>query len=347
MLVIQKYGKTYGDISSLKKNILSDNDQLLEQQIKIAEYYRKERRRSHCKICRSSVDCTAYLTKNEIKYFLCNKCGHLNGEFEESDHFLDKLYAADMAGYANDYKSINKKDYMNRVDRIYYPKVEFLKQSLLSGGVESKDQIRVLDIGAGAGYFVTALSRGGFQNAQGVEVSPKLVEIAKKHCPLDISAISADSICQEIVECDSNVVSMIGVLEHVKNPMQVLESINKNETIKYIYLSLPLFSFSVFIENAFSDVAQRHLWGGHTHLFSRDSINYICNVFSFSIASEWIFGTDIPDLIRSINVQSYKNGTSEKMLDLFDSEMTAILDEMQLVLDKNDFSSEVHLLLSK
>ena len=87
--------------------------------------------------------------------------------------------------------------------------------------------------------------------------------------------------------------------------------------------------------------------GGHTHLFSRDSINYICNVFSFSIASEWIFGTDIPDLIRSINVQSYKNGTSEKMLDLFDSEMTAILDEMQLVLDKNDFSSEVHLLLSK
>lgn len=42
----------------------------------------------------------------------------------------------------------------------------------------------------------------------------------------------------------------------------------------------------------------RQLSGGHTHLYSKESINYFCKEFGFNIVGEWYFGTDVLDQFR-------------------------------------------------
>ena len=43
----------------------------------------------------------------------------------------------------------------------------------------------------------------------------------------------------------------------------------KSSRIKYLYISVPIFSLTSFIENAFQNIYPRHLSGGHTHLFTK------------------------------------------------------------------------------
>lgn len=70
------------------------------------------------------------------------------------------------------------------------------------------------------------------------------------------SMLEANSIIEvgiiDLVDMISNtkskLVSMIGVLEHLTNPREILKAISEIPHIKYYYISVPLFSFSVFFE---------------------------------------------------------------------------------------------------
>jgi hypothetical protein len=69
-----------------------------------------------------------------------------------------------------------------------------------------------------------------------------------------------------------------------------------------------LLSLACVIEIVFPDVYARHIGGGggHTHLFTWNSIEWIFNKYGFSIFSKWSFGTDFMDLYRSIIVMLEK-----------------------------------------
>jgi hypothetical protein len=115
---------------------------------------------------------------------------------------------------------------------------------------------------------------------------------------------------------------------------------------KYLYLSVPLFSLTSFIENAFQNVYPRHLSGGHTHLYTKDSIYYFAKKYRFSIISEWWFGLDIADLYRSIIVSSSQ--VDRKLYKIFlNKYFYSILNDLQKKIDEKKLSSEVHLILSK
>ena len=89
------------------------------------------------------------------------------------------------------------------------------------------------------------------------------------------------------------------MLEHVSSVQAVLEAY-KSSRIKYLYISVPIFSLTSFIENAFQNIYPRHLSGGHTHLFTKNSLNFIKKKYNLSIAGEWWFGNDFVDLYRVI-----------------------------------------------
>ena len=67
---------------------------------------------------------------------------------------------------------------------------------------------------------------------------------------------------------------------------------------------------------------------------------------NLEIIGEWWFGTDIPDLFRSLMVSS-------KFADkkIFNREISKIfektIDQLQNVLDKNKTSSEIHMIFKK
>ena len=121
----------------------------------------------------------------------------------------------------------------------------------------------------------------------------------------------------------------------------------KHSKSKYLYLSLPLFSFSTFLEHAFQNIYPRQLGGAHTHLYTKKSIKYFVKKYRFKIIGQWWFGQDFIDLKRSL-LNSFKDKeTSKEFFNSFEDLFCNQIDEFQKVLDKNFISSEVHIVLRK
>ena len=64
--------------------------------------------------------------------------------------------------------------------------------------------------------------------------------------------------------------------------------------------------------------------------------------FGFDLDSEWWFGTDLPDMYRSILVS-----LPESLRERWTNTFAPSIDAMQLALDQRHQSSEVHQLLRK
>ena len=72
-----------------------------------------------------------------MKYSFCKRCDHLNGKFLINKNFNEKIYSY------NDGKEYSKKYsklYLDRLNKIYLPKVKFMKSVI-------KKKLTVLDIG--------------------------------------------------------------------------------------------------------------------------------------------------------------------------------------------------------
>lgn len=227
------------------------------------------------------------------------------------------------------------------------PKADFLVDALkLRYNSEEINKMSFLDVGAGSGYFVAAMQKLGL-TARGIEISSNQVEYGRQ-CMPGISLLCVDS--QDVIDivssCSEQVVTFIGVLEHLTELQSILEGISKNKNIQYIFFSVPMFSYSALIESVFSDVFNRQLGGAHTHLFTNESLEWLSNRYCWEIVGRWYFGTDIADLTRSIIVQNEINGNSE-INNLFKDKIVRIMDSLQLIMDKERFCSEVHMLVRK
>ena len=59
-----------------------------------------------------------------------------------------------------------------------------------------------------------------------------------------------DANISERIRCaDEQVVSFIGVLEHIVDLQEVLQALAENTSIKYIFFSVPMFSYSAIFES--------------------------------------------------------------------------------------------------
>ena len=84
------------------------------------------------------------------------------------------------------------------------------------------------------------------------------------------------------------------------------------------------------------------------HLAAFDySIDYLIQHFRLRELGRWYFGTDIADLIRSYQVELAQKNLNENLQSVFRLKLESMLDELQLVVDKKHFGSEIHLVLKK
>lgn len=90
---------------------------------------------------------------------------------------------------------------------------------------------------------------------------------------------------------------------------------------------VPMFSYSAIFESVPPTVFNRQLGGTHTHLFTNESIEWLCRRFHWKMLGAWYFGTDIADMIRMIMVESEKNGNQE-ISGYFKEEVAQILDRL-------------------
>lgn len=338
----KKYSKPFGNLNSLKTSFFENNDGMLKMADGMADVLLAQPKRDVCKICGKPLDKPLYVS-HKIGYIECQNCGHLNSECVDNDVFASKVYVED--DYSKNYSASDKAAYITRRDMIYIPKAEFLKDCLEEEGLTT-DNTELLDIGAGCGYFVSAALSLGMK-ASGIEVSAS--EVAHGNAMSDEPMLThvglTDSI-DYIKNTKANVLSAIGVLEHLTHLDENLEAIKNNSNIKYVYASVPMFSFSSCFEAAFQDCYNRHTGGTHTHLFSNDSIKEMAANIGFEVAYEWRFGSDINDLYRFLMVSMQKNGNKE-LAASFSDKFVPLMDELQNVLDRSEFSSELHFILKR
>jgi len=342
---MKRYGKPSAPLLSLKPHFFNENEELLQRQRDLAGLYTKEPRRLRCKACDGPIE-TVSFSKLGIDYLVCPCCGHLNGAHEDSDTFCAALYTeAGGAAYARDYSAADREAYRTRTGEIYVPKARFLADSLAAHGEDPK-ALAYADIGAGSGYFVSALRFLGLDTVRGYEVSETQTALANEMAGEKLVETHAlDDTVALAGRIEAKVVSLIGVLEHLQQPRELLAALNANPAVSYVYISVPLFSPSVFIEAAFQDVMQRHLSGAHTHLYSESSLDWTCREFGMTRVAEWWFGADIVDLYRSILIRLAQSEKTAGAAKLWAEMIKPAVDDMQEALDRRHLSSEVHMLL--
>tara|TARA_B100000886_G_C20426564_1_gene494394 strand:- start:474 stop:1478 length:1005 start_codon:yes stop_codon:yes gene_type:complete len=329
---IIKYSKSYQNIFNLKKDFIKYNNFELKRVLKINTVHKNSMERKFCKNCKKKLTKKTLFKSFNIDYKICNFCGHLNSNFQENEKLFKTLYKKNSSlTFGNVYKN----NYLERMKKIYIPKVNFLKTVI-------KKPLKVLDYGCGAGHFVYALNSKGYQ-AYGFEINENMKKLVPKRIANKIfySGDLENVINSNNIDC----LSLINVLEHLKDPDEIWSEF-VNSKAKYIYISVPLLSFSVLLEHVFSSVYPKQLGGAHTHLYTEQSLNYIFKKYKLRILGEWWFGTDIADLIRSLIVQNkfYNTKSFNKLLDKY---FNNYLDKMQNILDVSKKSQEVHMVLTK
>lgn len=337
-----KYSKSSSFYLSTKKDFFTANQELLEKSIKQNTLYASQPKRDLCKVCESPLPNSLDFHSHGVDYVFCSKCSHLNGKFEDTQEFIEKLYISDAGSdYSNNYID---KDFHKRTTDIYIPKVDFLIASL------PPKKYEILDVGCGSGYFVlAALLRNLI--ATGLDVSKTMVDFGNHqishHSNIEpLSFENEQGFYNSIIKSNANVISAIGVIEHLREPRKFFEAFKKSNA-QYLYYSVPMFSFSVILENIFTEVFPRQLSGDHTHLFTENSIKEMNELIGVKSLAEWRFGTDAMDLYRQTLTTLQKNKSSQKLMDYLHTGFGQKIDEIQSIFDRNHFCSEIHCVAEK
>lgn len=339
----ERYGKKYSkELLKIKSAFYTENDRLVREAEAINVIYNEQPLRQGCKMCGHELKGMKCFSSHGVTYYYCEKCHHLNGAHEETAEFCEKIYVEEDYG-----KSYHEKDriaFTQRTENIYLPKVDFLLENLEQDGMKKED-IHILDVGAGSGYFVQAgLNRQ--IDISGIEVSDKQVAFGNAMIGEEkLITVPVMKTQEAILNSKCNIVSMIGVLEHLVDFKEILAAIKANKNIQYMFFSVPLFSYTSIFETVFQKGYNRHMGAEHTHLFTLDSIHYMNKKYGFQEVAKWQFGTDIMDLYRLLSV--YLEKDNEDLKGIWDEFFLQCVDELQLILDKSNFCSEVHMLIKK
>jgi SAM-dependent methyltransferase len=296
-------------------------------------------------LCHSQLLEKSDFHSHGVDYTFCLNCTHLNGIFEDSQSFIEKLYISDNGKeYSSDYLD---KEFVKRTVDIYIPKIEFLKSCLAPNLFNNYE---ILDVGCGSGYFTYAAILSNLR-AQGIDVNLTMTEFGNNQIfqlanlrPLKF--IEEVGFYNSIINSNADVISAIGVIEHLRFPHVFFDAFVKSKA-RFLFYSVPMFSFSVILENIFKDVYPRQLSSAHTHVFTEQSILKMNEILGVKTIGEWRFGTDIMDLFRSVIVNLQKNNVSQKLMEYLYQGLGTKIDEIQSILDKNNFCSEIHCIVEK
>ena len=346
-----KFGKKSKDILDVKGSFITDNLELFNWQKKLFKIYLKQPKRSKCKNCEKKLKGSRFKKLN-ILYILCKNCGHLNGLYDDTKYLSKKFYqTSEQKTYSKIYVENKRKDYNKRLKNIYIPKAKFLLENLLKKENNKKrifNKFKFIDIGCGSGYFISSLQKMKIKDLLGYDPSKEMVNYGNKINRFKkLEFVEHDKTIDKIKNIsgkDPICVSMIGSMEHIYNQNEILREIKRKKNIKYLYIVVPCFSPSSFIELVFDKNFQRLLAPQHTHLYSEKSLQYLEKMFGFKIIAEWWFGADIVDLYRNFVLKIFNKKKLHDEKKLFNNMFLKILDGMQLEIDKKKLSSEAHIL---
>jgi len=284
------------------------------------------------------------IAKNNIiriygfNYVQCSGCTHVYIDkipsletiiayYREKNNVLQKSPGDDL---------INTDDFYSRVDNICIPKIEYVLEAI------DKPNPKWVDIGCGVGDLVSAANKLGC-DAIGYDVDEREIKHGQKFgSNIFLSEINNQNAKSFVGDAD--VVSLISVLEHIPNSMELLEIISKNTkpNVK-IVLEVPRYeSISTFVNICFPDLVSRHMLPpNHIMLFTEKSFNRLIKNAGLNKRAVWYYGMDINELFGTI--LSKKHNVPIYYL----NKMILLFNDMQSLLDRNKFCDEMLVIADK
>ncbi len=167
----------------------------------------EEREDVACELCGSSAR-TTLLTLPPYGYHACAGCGHVYLSPRPRPAVLPRLY--------QDYFSAEVpriEAWRRMMARVYRTAIRLLREA----GVPAEG--RVLDVGAGYGFFLDALRDQGF-SAHGVEPSRTACEFARRWLGVDPACVTLEEWDGPVAAFDA--LTAFYVIEHVPDPKALL-----------------------------------------------------------------------------------------------------------------------------
>ena len=216
------------------------------------------------------------VSDNDCRIIMCDRCGFAHVVPLPSVDDVKKFYGRD---YYETIKPEMLSNYENALDwfnQMYDDRFEVFESNGKGSG-------RVLDIGAGAGYFLRRARERGWQY-EGVEASRAACKYAKDYN--DVSIIN--DFIENIAVSDIGLFDAINVsevLEHVINPQEILEKCNsllKDDGILFVMVPNEFNPLQMASNQINSSIP--NYWvvpGHHYNYFNKESIDRILSRAGF------------------------------------------------------------------
>lgn len=223
----------------------------------------------------------------------CPLCGHRDRELEFVKHGVEYVrcecgvvYAASVAAdlgdiYNDGYVVYSKEDFEYRKKRFGFERVSILES--VCGDLTNS---RVLDMGCGTGFFMSALS-DKCCNVYGVEYSEQRRQ----------EALSRDFyVWDTIPNVKFDIITAFDVLEHIPDPNTFMCSLDEHvRPGGFLFFYTPNFdSFSMRAMGKRSPMADGT---EHVVLYNRESIKYLADKFNYDIVFYETQGMDIENML--------------------------------------------------
>ena len=340
------YSKSLNDISPERAERLSQKtDDKYQTQIEISRILHDTPLRESCLVCQNKLQGSEFIHRS-IPFIQCNNCGHIQtkGLPPSGYPFHEKN-----SSFHNVYPDLDAKEYQNRIERIYQPKLDWIQEVLTEHFTEKELRLKKwVELGCGAGYFLSCLDSNNFKKITGFDMDPDLVKKTDAMTPDHVKVYHGDeNLHKTVSNCSADVYVAFFVLEHVLNPYKFYKQLSYLPTNTIFIFSVPLFGFSCLLEGAFGNLYARNLDAVvHTQIYTEKSINYALNIANFDIIGQWVFGQDAEDFSRFI-LDSLKEDYPDDMFQEISTKLLNLQDPLQHIFDINHLSDQRHIIAIK
>jgi 2-polyprenyl-3-methyl-5-hydroxy-6-metoxy-1,4-benzoquinol methylase len=206
------------------------------------------------------------------------------------------------------------------------PKVEYAERYAKGVG-------KWVDVGSGIGDLVSVLIEKGW-DAIGLEISETSVAFAEEVFGISLLSQPFEAYCKENYAHSStyDVVSFMGVLEHIINPMEFLNlASNLLRPYGIVMIQGPnADSISSLVQTTFPEHVFRHMSPvEHIMLFTEKSLLTALELTKFKPLAIWFHGLDIYELLCNL-IFLNNNVQNSELLNVF----LKNINELQMVFDK-------------
>jgi 2-polyprenyl-3-methyl-5-hydroxy-6-metoxy-1,4-benzoquinol methylase len=322
------------DIGQFKQPVLSDIRGHLDKIGSIVEYLAKNEKsiaHSSCYICASKRR-KPLVEIHGFEYVTCEICAHVYTTRRYTDEAIRRFYETN--AYWAEVTYANKSTCYYRRDNVARPKVEFAERYC------SESRGRWLDVGSGIGDMVSVAQEKGWK-ATGLELSETSVAFAKEIFNVDLLRQTMEEYLRQHPDLvgSVDVVSLIGILEHVVDPMNLLHQ--ANQILKpggIVLVQVPnARSMATMVQEAFPQNVFRHMSPiEHIMVFTESSLSLAMKTGGFEPLAFWYHGLDFYELLTNLVLANPRIQGSRLYTMLMEN-----LNELQQVVDNQELSDRI------